>query len=446
MPILKQVNEFIDNELREYAIYDNTRSIPSVVDGLKTSHRKVIHTVFQTLKPMVDIKTSSLGASASNLTHYKHGENSIVDTVIGLAQDYAGSNNYPLLLKEGQFGTVVNNANSSPRYIFVKRYDKLDDMFDVNDREIVNYLKFDGDQIEPEFFLPKLPLILINGTRGIGNGYSSTITQRDVKKVAKYISAKLNGKRANKDWLIPSYNGFKGTVEVLGNTSFLIKGVVEKVNSTTSIIKDLPPTSSFQYEKYKERVLLPLLLDSKSGIADIENNSTETQWSITIKHNREFGQLSEEEMIEKLKLTERVSENLTVWGFDGKLKVFESAAEIADYWLENRLLWVAKRKEHILSKLRVKTDWLENLLTLIEYWLTNPDITKLKRDDLKAKLRKLVDNDEHISKFLDQNIMSLTKERVDKLREDIKKLIDEKNELEQKTVEQIFQQDLDAFL
>lgn len=441
-----KVSDYVNNELREYAVYDNTRSIPSMVDGLKTSQRKVIYTVFKTLKPMVDIKTTSLGASASNLTHYKHGENSIIDTVIGMAQDFAGSNNYPLLLKEGQFGTAINNTNSSPRYIFVKRHDKLDEMFDVNDREIVNYLTFDGDSIEPEYYLPKLPMIIINGTLGIGNGYSTKITQRDVKKVAKYIHDKITKGKANKNLLLPSYNGFTGKVEQVTENSFLLKGVVEKVNSTTTIIKDLPPTSSYQYERYKTRVLLPLLENPKSGLTDIENESTEGSWNIILKHSREFGNCTEDEMLDKLKMVEKLSENITVWGFDNKLKVYNNVHDLVDEWLENKKGWIAKRKEHILNKMAVKCEWQESLLKLIEFWLENTDITKLKKDELVKKLKTVVDNDTHITKFLEQNIMSLTKERVDKLREDIKNILKEKKELEKKTVEDIFVEDVLSFI
>lgn len=94
----------------------------------------------------------------------------------------------------------------------------------------------------------------------------------------------------------------------------------------------------------------------------------------------------------------------------------------------------------------VKCEWQESLLKLIEFWLENTDITKLKKDELVKKLKTVVDNDTHITKFLEQNIMSLTKERVDKLREDIKNILKEKKELEKKTVEDIFVEDVVSFI
>ena len=444
---IKNVDEFILNELRGYAVYDNERSIPSVVDGLKISQRKVIFTAFKTMRPMVDLKTSSLGSSASALTHYKHNENSIIDTVIGLAKDFAGSNNYPLLLKEGQFGTAINNENSAPRYIFVKRDNKLDDMFEADDREIVDYLVFDGDSIEPMYYLPKLPLIIINGTKGIGNGYSSSITLRDTKKVAEYITQKLTDPKStpDKSLLYPSYNGFTGEVEVHTDKSFTIKGRIERVDLNTTIIKDLPPTGSFQYEKYKARTLLPFILDSKSGVTDFIDESTEGNWNITIKHSREIGRKTDAQLIEFFKITDKVTENITVWGFDNKLKIFESVYDLVDYWIENRLTWVETRKQHVLEKSRIKSEWLEDFLKLIELWISDSDIVKLKKDDLIAKLKTVVDNDKHISKFLDQNIMALTAERLDKLRKDIAEALKFRKTYQKKTIQKILADDIEIF-
>lgn len=442
---IKTINDFIQNELKEFAVYDNSRSIPSVVDGLKTSQRKVIYTTF-TLKKDTPIKTSALGAKSSDITHYKHGEASIIGTVIKLAQDYSGSNNYPLLLKDGQFGTAQNNISSSPRYIHVSRNEILDKMFDENDREIVKYLKFDGDDIEPEYYLPKLPIIAINGTAGIGNGYSTKILQRSVKNVKEYVEQMINKVEPNKKLLIPAFNGFNGEVQVITDSSFLIKGRFERINSTTLVIKDLPPTSSFQYENYKERVLIPLKIDNKSGVTEFENESKDGTWEIIIKHDRLFGKKTDEEILKVLKMTEKVSENITVWGFDNKFKIFENIYQLIEYWVTERAKWHQVRKDHVLEKMTIKNAYQEDLLKLIEFWLENKEITSLKKDELLKKLKTIVDNDEHISRFLDQNIMSLTKERVDKLRKDISLILKEKKALEKKTIDALFLDDIKDFV
>lgn len=441
----KQINDFVMNELKEFAVYDNSRSIPSVVDGLKTSQRKVIYATF-TLKKDTPIKTSALGAKSSDLTHYKHGEASIIGTVIKLAQDYAGSNNYPILLKDGQFGTAQNNQSSSPRYIHVSRSDNLDNMFDENDREIVNYLKFDGDSIEPEYYLTKLPLIAINGTTGIGNGYSTKILQRNTQNVAKYISQIINKEELDEALLYPAFNGFNGQVEALTKSSFLIKGRFERLDKSTIIIRDLPPSSSFQYENYKEKVLIPLKIDTKSGVTDFENESKDGTWNIIIKHDRFFGRKTDDEIEKILKLTEKVTENITVWGYDNKFKVFDDIYQLIEYWTVERAKWHKVRKDHVLEKMSIKNAYQENLLKLIEYWLENPEIAKLKKDDLIKTLQNVADDNDHISRFLDQNIMSLTKERVEKLKKDISEIIKERKALEKKSINTLFLEDLKQFI
>ena len=410
--IKQRVDEFVQTELREYAIYDNKRSIPSVVDGLKTSQRKIIHTVFQTLKEGVAIKTVSLGSASSNLTHYAHSEDSITDAVIGLAKDYAGSNNYPLLLKDGQFGTAQNNLSASPRYIHVKRDKRLDEMFDADDREIIEYLQYDGDDIEPLFFLPKLPILVINGSRGIGNGYATTILPRKISDVVDYIRHKVTGKGVAPA-LLPHFNGFTGEIVKLGERSFAIKGIFQRINLTQTVITDLPPDSAYQYEKYKENTLLKLLEARKINSIDNESNSR-NGWKIIINHPREFGRLTDAKMMEALNLTKRSSETLVAWGFDKKLKTFDRVEEIVDYWIENRLLWLDARKKHRLSKMDVQLAWLENLIALTRYWIEHPDILKKKRPQIVEELNAICTDPEAIKRFLSSEILSLTEERIQK--------------------------------
>ena len=154
-----------------------------------------------------------------------------------------------------QFGSVFDNEASSPRYIFVKRTKRLNEIFDSNDKEIITYKEFDGDKIEPEFFLPKLPLIAINGGEGIGNGYSWKILPRNPENVREYVRQYIQTGSADDSLLIPWFNGFKGEVLQLDEKKFEVSGVIERVNTTTLIIRDLPPLPAYQYEKYKTKLL-----------------------------------------------------------------------------------------------------------------------------------------------------------------------------------------------
>lgn len=437
---LQQVDDFINTDFLPYAVYDCQRSIPSMVDGMKVSQRKIIHTVLKTLKEGVDIKVTNLGSAASNETHYKHGEDSIVDTVVGLAQDFAGSNNYPLLEKEGQFGTAIDNDAANPRYIHVRRSKLLTQMFDQDDLNLVEYQLFDDELIEPKFFLPKMPLIVINGGFGIGTGYSSNILPRCPKNVKKYMEQVANGSVLDSSLLLPHFNGFKGTVERIEKNKFMVKGLLERAGQTTSIIKDLPPFSSFQFEKYKVRVLLPLL-DAKK-ITGFDNESTEGNWHIVIHHSRDFGKQTPEKIASILKMNQTFTENITVWGFDNRMKNFGSIEELMTVWINERFKYLDERKQHILQKMDENLDWYRSLMSMIKYWLENPSILKKKRSEIELELATLTENTAYIKKFLESDILSLTQERIDKTQINLDKIIKERSELQLKTSVDIMLSDL----
>ena len=253
---------------------------------------------------------------------------------------------------------------------------------------------------------------MINGSRGIGNGYATTILPRKISDVVDYIRHKITGK-GTAPALLPHFNGFTGEIVKLGERSFAIKGVFQRINLTQTIITDLPPDSAYQYEKYKEGTLLKLLEARKINSIDNESNSR-NGWKIIINHPREFGRLTDAKMMAALNLTKRSSETLVAWGFDKKLKTFDRVEEIVDYWIENRLLWLDVRKKHQLSKMDVQLAWLENLIALTRYWIEHPDILKKKRPKIVEELNTICTDPEAIKRFLSSEILSLTEERIQK--------------------------------
>ncbi|AXF41439.1 topoisomerase II medium subunit [Acinetobacter phage SH-Ab 15599] len=439
------INEFIENDFKPYVQYDNERSIPSAVDGLKMSQRKVIYTVMKEIKEGESVKVNNLASFTSSKTHYQHGESSLIESVIGLAQDFAGANNYPLLQKEGQFGTAIDNRATDGRYIFVRRTTAIDEMFDEDDLSIINYKETDGDEIEPDFFLPKLPLILINGGFGIGFGYSSNILPRNILNIKKAIAAYLTSpeKEIPEKFMIPSFNGFKGTVvQAKDPKQFIITGVIERNNQTTTTITDLPPFSPFQYEKYKQRVLLPLLTSKK--IVSFDDESTEGNWKIIIRHSREFGKQTIDKLHSIFKLNSSFTENINVWGFDNCIKSFDSATDLLKYWIEERLWWIQVRKNYKLELLEYHVHWYESLIKYIKFWLANPELLKKKRPEIESELRNIVDNDALIKRFLESDILALTDERIERVQKLLQKAQSEYNELEKKTPEFLLAADIES--
>jgi DNA topoisomerase-2 len=161
--------EFINKELVLFSNLDNSRSIPSLVDGLKPGQRKVVFTCLKR-NDKREVKVAQLAGSVAEHAAYHHGEQFLMSTIIGLAQNYVGSNNINILQPIGQFGTRLQAGKdaASPRYIFTQLSPLAKDIFNPKDTPLLNTL-FDGSQrIEPEYYVPLIPMVLVNGADGIG--------------------------------------------------------------------------------------------------------------------------------------------------------------------------------------------------------------------------------------------------------------------------------------
>jgi DNA topoisomerase II len=184
--------DFIHKDLINFSYTDLHRSIPSLIDGLKISQRKILFTCLKN-KITKEMKVGQLSGLITELTAYHYGENSLHKSIIRMAQDYVGSNNLPLLEPCGQFGTRHNGGDdsASPRYIFTRLSPLADVIFPESDLNILSYVTEDGKQVEPTFFLPIIPMLLVNGTRGIGTGWSTTVPNYNPLEVTNYLIRKI---------------------------------------------------------------------------------------------------------------------------------------------------------------------------------------------------------------------------------------------------------------
>jgi DNA topoisomerase-2 len=161
--------EFINKELIQFSASDHRRSIPSAIDGLKPSQRKVLFACFKR-NVVTDLKLVQLAGYVAEKTSYHHGEASLHATIIKMAQDFVGSNNFPLLVPSGQFGTRAQGGTdfASPRYIFTRLAPIARALFPEADDAHLQHLEEDGISVEPRYYLPVVPALLLNGSNGIG--------------------------------------------------------------------------------------------------------------------------------------------------------------------------------------------------------------------------------------------------------------------------------------
>lgn len=408
------VHDLFTGAVREYSVYANLRAIPSVMDGFKPSQRKAI---FGTLKagaiPDTGMKVSQLAATCSLVAAYHHGEASLEATIVGLAQDYSGANNLNYLEPLGQFGSRLSPTNAASRYIFTKLSPAFRKIFKKEDDLVLEHLEEDGQQIEPLFYLPILPNVLINGVSGMGTGFATRILPYNPLDLKRYILNHLKGKPRSVK-LVPWFRGFKGKVERLDTKQVVITGVLEKENTTTLVVTELP--IGVYQDDYKEHILKLIEL---GYIKDYENLSDEKNFKFVLTVPRTTGYAEAPELYAKLKLVSRDTENLTVWLTDGRVKCFSSPEDLCDYFVEERLKHYERRRLAMLKHLAADLDLLNEKVRFIEYYLKNAEaVSKLTKAQLEESLEK--QGYKCIDKLLEIRIYNLTQDQIAKLLAEVK--------------------------
>ena len=217
-------SEFFNKEMKHFSKYDCDRSIPNVVDGLKISQRKILYSAFK--KNLVnEIKVAQFSGYVSEHSCYHHGEASLNGAIIGLAQNYVGSNNLNLFKPNGQFGTRLNGGkdSASERYIYTQLSELTRYIFRSEDDPILDYLDDDGTLVEPIYYVPIIPMILVNGSKGIGTGFSTEILCYNPETIINYLCDYLQNKELNYSF-VPYYRGFKGLINEVSENKYLVSG------------------------------------------------------------------------------------------------------------------------------------------------------------------------------------------------------------------------------
>jgi DNA topoisomerase II len=455
--------EFVNRELIHFSVYDCERSIPNLVDGLKTSQRKILYCAFKR-KLNQEVKVAQFSGYVSEHSEYHHGEQSLNGAIVGMAQNYVGSNNINLLQPNGQFGTRMQNGqdSASERYIFTQLNPLTRLLFPEADDPILTYLNEDGCIIEPEYYVPILPMALVNGIAGIGTGFSTTIPPFHPKRLAEYIKAKLTGTSNPDITFVPYYENFKGTVSAIPDETnkYLIKGVYERLEDDKIRITELPiGTATMSYITFLEG-LVDGGTDSKGKkiaptIKDFVSNSTEKIVDIVVQFPK--GKLADTDVEKTLKLTTTVStSNMHLFDSKCKLHKYTSVQEIIDAFSAVRIDTYHTRKAHQIQALEAVLVKLSNKVAYILKTLEGTiDLRRKTAEEIDALLAhhgltKLAGSGgENATPTYDYLIkmpmVSVSKELVDKLLREKQQAEVELETLRATTVEQIWMRELAEF-
>ncbi|XP_016357871.1 DNA topoisomerase 2-beta-like isoform X1 [Sinocyclocheilus anshuiensis] len=477
-------NDFINKELILFSNSDNERSIPSLVDGLKPGQRKVLFTCMKR-NDKREVKVAQLAGSVAEMSAYHHGEQALMMTIVNLAQNFVGSNNINILQPLGQFGTRINGGKdaASPRYIFTMLSPLAKLLFPAVDSSLLKFLYDDNQKVEPEWYIPIIPMVLVNGAEGIGTGWACKIPNYDSREIVNNINRMLN----HQDPLpmLPSYKNFKGAINVLGQNQYLVSGEVSVLDKNTIEITELPVRTWTQ--AYKESVLEPMLQGTDKTpplINDYKEYHTDSTVKFVVRMTEEKLAQAEAAGLHKVfKLQSSLTCNsMVLFDHMGCLKRYESVQDILKEFFELRLHYYKLRKDWLVGSLGAEAAKLSNqarfVLEKIEGKISIEN--KSKRDLIrmlvqrgyesdpvaawnKAQEKSLEDEDgdgndsdssvdsgsssgPNFNYILNMPLWCLTKEKVEELlkQRDLKKA--ELNELQRKNSEDLWREDLAVFI
>lgn len=447
-------DEFVHKELIHFSNYDLERSIPSLVDGLKVSQRKILYACLKRNLIDNEIRVAQLASYVSENACYHHGEASLQAAITSMAQNFVGANNINLLKPNGQFGTRVQGGKDAgaPRYIYTLFEKVTQTIFNKQDSGVLKYLNDDGIDVEPEYYVPVMPLVLVNGAVGIGTGFSTNIPSYNPKDIVRVLRGMLSGHEREFMDLTPWYQGFTGSIEK-HNDKFVSRGRFTKLTATKVEVTELPVgmwTEDFKvlledmldkelkhYESYYSDKHVHFILHFpnaetlNSYLAIDDNGYTKLETDFKLVSSKNLG-----------------TTNMYLYNSKGQIQKYSTALDIIEEFYYVRLDVYKKRKEHVCQQLEKDMDVMRNKIRFIKSVVTKKiDVTRMKKSELEEHLTSsnyLLVNDTY-DYLLRIPIYNLTTDKVKELEDEYKKAEATLHDIQSKTEASMWVDELDAF-
>ena len=469
-------DEFIDREMIHFSKYDNDRSIPNIMDGLKLSLRKILFSVFKR-NLTKEIKVAQLSGYVSEHSGYHHGEASLNGAIVGMAQTFVGSNNINLLKPNGQFGTRLAGGkdSASERYIFTQMEKVTRLIFPQDDDCILEYKDDDGQPVEPVYYAPIIPMVLVNGTKGIGTGFSSDVLSYNPKDIITCLKTRLKLTKEEQEtfdidnWgneLEPYYRGFTGTISKMNPTRYFVKGKYcrhpKDKKDCKIVVTELPVGYwTDDFKQHLEHLMEPKTASGKPNkvlIKDYDDNSTDitVNFEITFvndtlvgleKETYEGGLYNGVDKLLKLYCFQNTT-NMNLFDAKNKLVKYETTADIMYDFYEQRLVMYGRRRRKMITVLERLLCLLNNKAKYIKENLDGTiDLRRKKREEvnmmLKTKGYDQIDDDENYKYLVKMPMDSVTEEEVLRIMSEVDKHQKDMDRLQSITREKLWIEDLE---
>ncbi|KAJ7982233.1 DNA topoisomerase 2 [Quillaja saponaria] len=388
--------DFVNKELILFSMTDLQRSIPSMVDGLKPAQRKILFASFKK-KVFTEAKVDQFANYVASKTAYHYGEQNLAGTIVGMAQHFVGSNNLNLFTPNGQFGTRSQGGKdcASGRYIYVELPSITRALFPNDDDKLLDYLNEDGASIEPTWYIPIIPMVLVNGSEGIGTGWSSYIPNYNPRDIVANVRRLLSGEEMKP--MDPWYRGFKGTINKIAKergATYTISGIIEEVDERTLRLRELPIRRWTQdYKQFLELASGGIASEKFKDpfIEDFRQNGDDATVDIEITLTEENMEMAKREgLLKKFRLTTTISTtNMHLFDSKGVIKKYDSPEQILEEFFHLRFEYYEKRKINLLNCLELELLKLENKVRFILGVVAGEIVvSNRKRADLLIELQQ----------------------------------------------------------
>ena len=457
-------NDFIDREMIHFSKYDCDRSIPNMMDGLKISLRKILYSAFK--KNLTnEIKVAQFSGYVSEQSGYHHGEASLNAAIVGLAQNYVGSNNINLFDPNGQFGTRLQGGkdSASERYIYTQLNRITRSIFPNADDNILQYLDDDGTPVEPIFYAPIIPMVLVNGSKGIGTGFSTEILPYHVPKLVNYLKCRLNKTSVEGITFTPHYEGFNGRIQTIEKGKYLIIGKYAVLPDKRVRVTELPiGTWTDDYKQYLETLMETTDKKGKKItpiIKEYDDMSKSTNVDIIITFNEGLSQILETNTVEHdcngleklLKLYTTVStSNMHMFDHKECLKKYDNVPDIIDDYFGPRLQMYDDRKKYQLETLLKELTVMNNKQRYIQEILDETLDLRRKSKDVILEMMKekgydIINEDSDFKYLLKMSMDSVSEESVEKIIKALTETQEKYDKLFDTSIQQLWLNDLEHF-
>jgi DNA topoisomerase II len=454
---VKQVhyNDFVNKELIHFSNDDLSRSIPSIMDGLKPSQRKILYGAYLRGLDKTEVKVAQLAGFVSDRAEYHHGEMSLQQAIIGMAQNFVGSNNINLLRPNGGFGTILKGGKdaASARYIWTELESLTQLIFKKEDLAILEKQYEDGNEIEPVYYAPIIPMVLVNGATGIGTGYSTNIPCYNPIDIIENLKNIINGNKVKS--LVPWYAGFKGDIRKVDKNNFEIRGKYS-IKGDKLIIEALP--IGYWSSKFKEDIEAKFEKDSEvkgkkkeNYLVDYVYKSDDKKVYVEIIFKKDYlKDKTEDDIASYFGLIKKLSTtNMHLYSPQYNITKYKSIKDIFNVFYQERYKLYQERKKHQLEDLLKQLTKINNKVRFILMKLDNKiKIENKKKKDLETELEelkfdRLEINNNNYDYLLTMPMLNLTFEKVEELKKERLDREVEYNNLLKKTENEIWLEELE---